>query len=73
MMRVIRALLGCSRREAEAMAERNVHRREQALAMQAVKMKVRALESGAARLTQQSIRTQEAASELMARLREDLE
>lgn len=73
MMRLIRAILGTSRREAASFAELKQHRDEQAVAMQAVAMKVAALEKGAARMVRECRHTEDAAAELMARLREDLE
>ena len=72
-MRLIRTLLGRSRREHAASTELEEHRRTQAVAMQAVNLKVAALETGADRLARECRKTQEAAAELMARLREDLE
>ena len=71
MMRVIRALLGLSRREAKAGSEAEEHRAEHAVAMQAVNMKVAAMERGADRLSDDCRRTEEAARILLARLRED--
>lgn len=71
MMRVIRALLGLSRRDADAGAQADEHRAEHAMAMRAVNMKVAAMERGADRLSDDSRKTEEAARILLARLRED--
>ncbi|WP_191569189.1 hypothetical protein [Paracoccus yeei] len=73
MMRILRALTGKSRRMADLNAAKVEHEAEYALAMQAVNMKVAALESGAQRIVRDSRRAEEAARILMARLREDLE
>lgn len=73
MMRILRALTGQSRRMADLNAAKAEHEAEHALAMQAVNMKVAALASGAQRIVRDSRRAEEAASILMARLREDLE
>lgn len=72
MMRVIRCLLGKSRRANAAKAEMEEHRESQAIAMMAVDLKVNALREGAQRVVREGIKTEEAASLLMSRLKEDL-
>lgn len=71
-MRIIRTLLGKSRREASACLDREKYREEQSIAMQAVHMKVAALATGADRIVRESRKTTEVAADLMARLRKDL-
>ena len=73
MMRLIRTLMGKSHREAAAADDLAQHRAEQAVAMKAVDMKVAALEVGAERMVRECRKTEEAAAELMARLRGDLD
>lgn len=73
MMRVMRAIFGQSRRMADLDAEVAEHRAEHEIAMQAVAMKVAALEAGAQRIEKDSRKAKDAAGLLMARLREDLE
>lgn len=69
MKRLLLALLGHSSADIAADAER--HRTEHEQAMQAVQMKVDALQVGADRVTRESRRTTEAAAAMLARLRED--
>ncbi len=71
MMRLIRTLMGKSHREAAAAEELEQHRAEHAVAMEAVAMKVAAMEIGAERMVRECRKTEEAAAELLARLRED--
>lgn len=73
MMRLIRALTGRSRREAAARDEMDQYRADHAVAMQAIQLKAAALKTGAERIVREGRKTEEAAAELMARLREDLE
>lgn len=70
--RAIRSILGCSKKEANARAEMELHRQAHAIQMEAVTMKVRALEQGAERLVDESRKAREAAGELMRRVREDI-
>lgn len=71
MMRLIRTLIGMSRREAEASAERDQHRDDHKTAMKAVHMKVAAMKIGVERMEREKFRTEEAAAAMLARLRED--
>ena len=73
MMRVIRALLGCSRRDAQAACDVERDRAEQEVAMKAVQMKVDALQAGADQRVKEGRKTEEAAAALvlLAKLRED--
>lgn len=73
MMRVVRAIFGKSRRMADLDAEVADHRAEHEIAMQAVAMKVAALEAGAERIKNDSRKAKDAAWLLVSRLREDLE
>ena len=73
MMRIVRAIFGKSRRMADMDAEVAEHRAEQEIAMQAVAMKVAALEAGAERIKNDSRKAKDAAWQLVSRLREDLE
>lgn len=73
IVRAIRSVFGASKREAAATAEREEHRQSQALAMMAVNLKVRALEKGAERMNRDCRRAEEAAAELMHRIREDFQ
>lgn len=69
MKRLIDALFG--RTGANIAAEADQHRAEHEQAMQAVQMKVDALQTGADRVTRESRKTEEAAAAMLARLRED--
>lgn len=73
MWRVIRSMLGRSRRDAIAADEAARHRSEQEGAMRAVQMKVEALQTGADRMVEEGQKTEEAAAALvlLSRLRED--
>lgn len=69
--RVIRALLGRSRRDAQAAAEASRDQAEHATAMEAVNMKVQALEVGARRMDEERRKTEVAAHRMLTRLQED--
>lgn len=69
MMRLFLALMGLSARDQGEEADK--HRAERDIAMQAVQMKVDALQTGADRLTVESRRTEAAAAALLSRLKQD--
>lgn len=71
ILRVIRALLGKSRRDALARAEADQHREEHEAHMRAVHMKVEALQSGAERMKEERRKTEAAAHALLVRLQQD--
>lgn len=69
MKRLFLALMGLS--ACDQGEDIDKHRAEQDAAMQAVKMKVDALQTGADRLTDESKRTEAAAAALLHRLKQD--
>lgn len=71
ILRVIRALLGRSRRDAQAAAEADKNSVEHAAAMHAVWMKVDAMKTGADRMKEERRKTDDAAATMLARLQED--
>ena len=71
ILRVIRALLGRSRRDARAAAEADQNSAEHAAAMRAVWKKVDALKAGADRMKEERRKTEDAAALMLARLQED--
>lgn len=71
--RVVRAVLGQSRRMAEMDEEMARHKESHDIAMMAAGMKVEAIQKAAEQLTQESAQIESAAARLMDRLQEDLE
>ena len=71
--RVVRAVLGQSRRMAEMDAEMARHKESHDIAMMAAGMKVEAIQKAAEQLTQESAQIESAAARLMDRLQDDLE
>lgn len=71
ILRVIRALMGRSRRDALARAEADQHREEHEQHMRAVQLKVDALHAGAMRMAEERDKTQAAAHAMLVRLQQD--
>lgn len=69
MKRLLLALMGLSAVKPNHDADQ--HRIEHEQAMQAVQMKVDALQTGADRISRESRRTEDAAAALLSRLRQD--
>lgn len=71
ILRVLRSLLGQSRRDKKAAVEAERHHAHHVTLMRAVQMKVDALEVGAQRMDEERIKTEAAARVMLAKLRED--